>query len=92
MWLLFAGLVLGFATAVVPIYFLGRKFMALADDLSAAVTANTQAVSALQAAVTAFEGGAVPAAPVQAAVTQIGANTAAVNAVTASLNPAPPSP
>lgn len=62
-----------------------RILMAATDDLTAAVTANTTAVEAVTELV---QNGSVPAADVEAAVTQLNTNNAALEA----LVPAAPAP
>lgn len=63
-----------------------RLLMAASDDLTAAVTANTAAVQAVE---TLVQEGSVPAADVEAAVTQLNTNNAALEALVPAPAPAP---
>lgn len=64
----------------------------LGPALTAAVAANTQATTALQTAEAALPQNVTDDADVQNAITAIGANTAAVQAVTAQLQAMAPAP
>ena len=77
----------GFAVLAALILLAAWRIMSALDDLNTAVTANTAATQSISAAITSFEGGAVSAAGVEAAVSQINANNAALTAATATLQP-----
>lgn len=63
-----------------------RILMAATDDLTAAVSANTAATEAVTELV---QNGSVPAADVEAAVTQLNTNNAALEALVPAPAPAP---